>query len=242
MRNQNKGFSLVELMIVIAVISLLAAIGIPQYSKFKRKAHETEGKVSVSALYIAEKAFHSDYGFYHTSLEAIGYSLEGRHYYNVGFGTAVALVPANFGFVAPVNDAVISTRDQCVGMNGTGTDTRCELLVDVPDISVIATTSQTDFVACATSWPQLYAQSSPPPSGKMTVVAELLGSLHQANAASIVTTDVIDCGDPNIPPAQRMYCDNPGGFYEDPDIKVWSIDSNKSIKSPPFIGFQPSGT
>ena len=124
----TKGFSLIEMMIVVAIMSLIATIGIPQYSKFKRKAHDTEAKVSLGALFVSEKIFHSDYNFYHTSLQAIG-------------------------FVAPVDDAVMSIKAQCVGTNGTGTDTSCRLMVNVPDIFSASTSTQDDFYASAISNP-----------------------------------------------------------------------------------------
>ena len=142
-----KGFSLVEMMVVVATISLLAAVGIPQYSKFKRKAHETEAKVSLGAIYVTEKSFHGEYSFYHTSLQAIGFGLEGRHYFNVGFGTTTAVVPAAYGFNAVVDDTIMDIRSLCVGYNGTGSDVSCQLMVDIPDIPTVSTATADDFFA-----------------------------------------------------------------------------------------------
>ncbi len=34
----NKGFSLVELMVVVAIIGVLSAVAVPQFQKFQRKA------------------------------------------------------------------------------------------------------------------------------------------------------------------------------------------------------------
>lgn len=97
-KNSELGFSLVELMIVVAIIGLLAAIGIPQYQKFQARARQTEAKAQLSALFTAEKAFQGEWGSYSNDLANIGFAVEGQQLrYVTGFadGTAPVGYPPN---------------------------------------------------------------------------------------------------------------------------------------------------
>jgi len=53
MKNIQKGFTLIELMIVVAIIGILAAVAIPAYSNYTKKAKFTEIVSGTSAMKIA---------------------------------------------------------------------------------------------------------------------------------------------------------------------------------------------
>src|SRR6266850_3376200 len=61
MRNRNSGFTLIELMIVVAIIGILAAIATPQYQTYTVRAKVTEGLSLANAAKIAvEEGFTSN--------------------------------------------------------------------------------------------------------------------------------------------------------------------------------------
>ncbi len=58
----NRGFTLIELVVVIMVISILAAIVLPSYIKVKEKAKEAECKAGLHAIQLSLERFNVDHG------------------------------------------------------------------------------------------------------------------------------------------------------------------------------------
>jgi prepilin-type N-terminal cleavage/methylation domain-containing protein len=67
---QQKGFSLVELMIVVAIIGVLAGLAVPKFSQFQQKAKQAEAKTNLAALQVAQEAHSAEreLGFYDGTL------------------------------------------------------------------------------------------------------------------------------------------------------------------------------
>lgn len=90
---RQDGFTLVELMVVVAIIGLLSAVAVPNFKKYQAKAKISEAKLQLSALYTAEVSFFSDYNMYGHCLTYMGFDPGPEvvnRYYAVGFATPVA--------------------------------------------------------------------------------------------------------------------------------------------------------
>lgn len=74
-----KGFTLIELMIVVAIIGILAAIAIPNFMKFQARARQSEAKVNLKAFFTAAKGYFAEYGAY--QCEDCGYQPEAKNRY-----------------------------------------------------------------------------------------------------------------------------------------------------------------
>lgn len=85
---RQDGFTLVELMVVVAIIGLLSAVAVPNFKKYQAKAKISEAKLQLSAAYTAQSAFFSDYNIYHHCLTYMGFDPGpefANRYYATGF-------------------------------------------------------------------------------------------------------------------------------------------------------------
>ncbi|OQX40139.1 MAG: prepilin-type N-terminal cleavage/methylation domain-containing protein [Oceanospirillales bacterium LUC14_002_19_P2] len=71
-RIHQQGFTLIELMIVVAIIGILSAVAIPAYQDYTKRAHVSEGLNMASGVKAAVTEYYASEGTWPTSNESAG--------------------------------------------------------------------------------------------------------------------------------------------------------------------------
>lgn len=116
-RNKKSGgFSLVELLIVIAIIGIIAAIAIPSYSSYMTKTRRIDGTSFLIEVAGEQFRFFSEYNRYATSMDELGYGTGATADSEEGFYTLsiVSDTPTSYVLTAtPVATGPQSNDAEC---------------------------------------------------------------------------------------------------------------------------------
>ena len=77
----RRGFTLIELMIVVAIIGILAAIAIPNFIKFQARSKQSEAKANLKSVFTAERAYFQEKDKYSPYVGDIGFGPERNNRY-----------------------------------------------------------------------------------------------------------------------------------------------------------------
>jgi type IV pilus assembly protein PilA len=119
----KKGFTLIELMIVVAIIGILAAIAIPNFLRFQAKSKQSEAKTNLGGIFTAQVSYYSENDFY-GNFSQIAWAPTGttRYTYYSGpyTGTAAGLK------VPPLTSPLDNAGNQTPYVGTSATETRSD--------------------------------------------------------------------------------------------------------------------
>ncbi len=91
MINRTKGFTLIELMVVVAIIGIISAIAFPSYESYMKKSRRADAKVALTTIADRQERSYLQNNTYSTTLAAINMNATSDEgYYKLAIVSATA--------------------------------------------------------------------------------------------------------------------------------------------------------
>ncbi len=87
----RRGFTLIEMLIVVAIVLIIAAVAIPRLDKARMQTQETAAVRQIQTLHTAQAQYYSQFGRYATKLEELGPPTSGQE-----GPSGAGLIPGDF--------------------------------------------------------------------------------------------------------------------------------------------------
>ena len=96
MMKNNRGFTLIEVMVAVVIVAILAAIAIPSYTEYVTKARRSAAKNTLLDIVAKQENYFSDFKQYAATLSDLGYAGDTLYVDSDGTITATASAEDNY--------------------------------------------------------------------------------------------------------------------------------------------------
>jgi type IV pilus assembly protein PilA len=120
MKMLQKGFTLIELMIVVAIIGILAAVAIPAYQDYIARAQVSEAVSLLGSAKTPMAEYFSSQGMWPAASEVMG-NTQGKYTTSISVSASSTAAPGSVTIVATMRASAINVNiaNSTVGLNST---------------------------------------------------------------------------------------------------------------------------